>query len=111
MLWEGSILDLLVLMYCVFSYCKENPLQHFTVGVWIFIGVKPKRMSLVVVLDEVEEDCCCFKYDEVVARMVDEDRNSTIWIQFNEPWFLMILIGSMFSGYSQKYKPSAHSWR
>jgi len=91
MLWEGLILDLL--MYCVFSYCKENPLQHFTVGVWIFTGVKPECMSLVIVLDKVEKNCCCFKYDEVIARMVDEDRNSAIWIQFDEPWFLMIPIG------------------
>ena len=30
------------------------------------------------------------KNDEIIARMVDEDRNSTVWIQFDEPWFLMI---------------------
>lgn len=56
--------------------------------VWLFLGIEPEYVALVVVLGKIEQDSGSFEDCKVVTGVVDYGWNSSIWVQLDEPWFL-----------------------
>ena len=67
---------------------KEEPLERNAVLVSIINGVKPEFEVLVVVLGKIQKDGRGFKDCKIVAGAVDEDRNASVGVQLEVPWFL-----------------------
>jgi len=74
---------------------EEDPLKHFTVFIGVCLGVESKLLVLVIVLCEVQEDSSGLEDDEIVAGSIDEHRDPTIWVQCDEPGFLLPVGGDI----------------
>lgn len=70
------------------AYTEEQPLDHLAVILWVRFGVKTEDSVFVIVVREVHEDSGGLEHAEVFFALVDEDRNPSIGIHGQEPWFL-----------------------
>ena len=75
------------------THREEDPLQHLTVFIRLFIFIETKLILLVIKLVQVQQDCSCFKDDEAVPCTVHQDRNASIWVQLEKPRLLLDVRG------------------
>jgi hypothetical protein len=69
----------------VATYSKEDPLKHLAVLVVLSLGRERELVLGIIVLREVQQDRRGLVDDKVVARLIDEDGDTTIGVQLNEP--------------------------
>jgi hypothetical protein len=63
-------------------------LDHLAVILWVRRGIKTEDSVLVIVVREVQKDSGGLEHAEVFFALVNEDRNPSIGIHGQEPWFL-----------------------
>ena len=73
------------------TYCKEDPLEHLTIVIGTFSGVKRKKTLFVVVLPQVKQDGSGFENIKVASRTICYGRNATVGIYLDEPWLFCLV--------------------
>jgi hypothetical protein len=67
------------------AYGKEDPLHHHTPVIGIRIGTEYELSLLIIVECKVLQDGGSLENNEIVSGVVNEDRDSSIWVELDEP--------------------------
>ena len=79
------------------SHREEDPLKHLAPVIGVGLLVKRELVLLVIVVLKVEQNRRGLEHREVVAAAVDDDWDTAVWVQLDEPRLLLDILGDVNS--------------
>ena len=71
------------------THSEEDPLQQNAPVIRVSLAVETKDIVLVVMLLQVNQNCGGLEDGEVVPAVVDDDGDTPVRVQLDEPWLLL----------------------